>query len=146
LEPTRISTFILGGGHPFLRSADTNDAVIGELQQGIGRFYELWEQLAGSVSEVERQAILANDPDALIACLLADRVERGWDWGLGRMTMPCLVFAGELDAPTRDLAQQAATAMPQATFLSLQGCDHSSAAEPNDPLLSRMRSLLSSAG
>ena len=64
----------------------------------------------------------ANDFQALIALVSGDW-SRGFEEVLPTMTMPVLVFVGETD-PFYSGARKCAKSIPNATFVSFPGLDH----------------------
>lgn len=64
-----------------------------------------------------------SDMDALIACRRRRFLTLGFKGTLGRMTMPCLLYAGDAD-PIFDAVKTAAASMPSAEFFSLPGYGH----------------------
>jgi pimeloyl-ACP methyl ester carboxylesterase len=60
---------------------------------------------------------------------------------LPRMTMPCLLFAGEAD-PIYPLVRECARQIPQVTFVSLPGLGHSEARRRSDLVLPHLTRFL----
>jgi pimeloyl-ACP methyl ester carboxylesterase len=98
--PERIASFILGGGNPFVR-VKTADANIALFSQGIESWVVGVVEQGGRrrLAEPLRARALANDPEALIALSRAWREDPDLTLGLPRMTMPCLLYAGDQDGP-----------------------------------------------
>jgi pimeloyl-ACP methyl ester carboxylesterase len=67
--------------------------------------------------------LLTNDVQALIAVRTQRLASPGFAAILPRMTMPCLVFAGEAD-PAYPANKEFVTRMPNATFFSVPGLGH----------------------
>ena len=82
--------------------------------------------------------LLANDLVALRA-LTQDRDDIADV--LPTMTMPSLIFCGELD-PRLAQARQAATEMPNAIFLGLPGCDHVGTTRRTEIIIPRIKAFL----
>jgi pimeloyl-ACP methyl ester carboxylesterase len=61
------------------------------------------------------------------------------------MTMPSLVYVGELDTFWREGLERCADQIPNATFVVLPGLDHQEALERGDVVLPHVRQFLSSA-
>ena len=90
------------------------------------------------LTPARRARLLANDLVALRA-LTRDRDDISDV--LPAMTMPSLVFCGELD-PRLAQARQAASEMPNASFLGLPGCDHLGTTRRTDIIIPRISALL----
>jgi pimeloyl-ACP methyl ester carboxylesterase len=144
LAPERIASFILGGNDPTDDGVEAADVFIPLLSQGM----EPWvvgvmEQGGGHrLAEPLRTRALANDPAALIALCRAWRLDPDLLPALTRMTMPCLLYAGDQDEPTHSRLQQVATQLPQAEFVSLPGLDHLGAVRDPEPILPYARAFL----
>jgi pimeloyl-ACP methyl ester carboxylesterase len=135
--PDRFRSFILGGAHPY---AEDMQPFRDLMPRNHDAFAAMVDQVFGSrLTPAMRTRMLANDLDALRA-LTQDR-ESNADV-LPSMTMPCLLFAGELD-PRFAQVRQCASSLPGATFFSLPGCDHGAVTERRDLVLPHLKSFLS---
>jgi pimeloyl-ACP methyl ester carboxylesterase len=85
-----------------------------------------------------RTRLLANDLEALRA-LTQDR-ESNADV-LPSMTMPCLLFVGELD-PRLAQVQQCASDLPNVTFFSLPECDHIGTSARSELVIPHLKAFL----
>jgi pimeloyl-ACP methyl ester carboxylesterase len=135
--PQRIDAFIIGGAHPY---AENTQAIRDRMPTDQAAYIAIAEQTYGALLTPARRArLLANDLVALRA-LSRDRDDMADV--LPTMTMPSLVFCGELD-PRLAQARQAACEMPNATFLGLPGCDHVGTTRRTEIIIPRIRALLS---
>ena len=134
--PERFNSFILGGAHPY---AENTQAIRDRMPNDPAAFAAGIEKTYGALLTPARRArLLANDLDALRA-LTTDRDDIADV--LPTMTMPSLIFCGELD-PRLAQARQAASEMPNATFLGLPGCDHVGTTRRTEIIIPRIRTFL----
>jgi pimeloyl-ACP methyl ester carboxylesterase len=134
--PERFNSFILGGAHPY---AENTQAIRDRMPEDPAAFAAGLEKTYGTLLTPARRArLLTNDLVALRA-LTRDRDDISEV--LPAMTMPSLVFCGELD-PRLAQARQAASEMPNASFLGLPGCDHLGTTRRTDIIIPRISSLL----
>ncbi len=134
--PQRIDAFILGGAHPY---AENTQAIRDRMPTDHAAYIAIAEQTYGALLTPARRArLLANDLVALRA-LTRDRDDIAEV--LPAMTMPSLIFCGELD-PRLAQARQAASEMPNATFVGLPGCDHYNTTRRTDVIIPGIRALL----
>jgi pimeloyl-ACP methyl ester carboxylesterase len=112
---SRCRSLILGGADPGQGdpiNPDRTRAWIAAIDQAFG------PRLTAAL----RARLQQNDVEALIASRSVAE-HRGLEEALPRMTVPCLLFAGDAD-PRHAVAEVAATRLPRATFVSLPGLDH----------------------
>ena len=134
--PERFNAFIIGGAHPY---AENTQAIRDRMPADPAAFAAGLEKTYGALLTPARRArLLANDLVALRA-LTQDRDDIADV--LPTMTMPSLIFVGELD-PRLAQARQAASRMPNATFLGLPGCDHVGTTRRTDVILPRIKAVL----
>ena len=134
--PERFNSFILGGAHPY---AENTQAIRDRMPNDPAAFAAGIEKTYGALLTPARRArLLANDLDALRA-LTTDRDDIADV--LPTMTMPSLIFCGELD-PRLAQARQAASEMPNATFLGLPGCDHVGTTRRTEIIIPRIKTFL----
>jgi pimeloyl-ACP methyl ester carboxylesterase len=134
--PERFNSLILGGAHPY---AENTQAIRDRMPTDKAAYIAIAEQTYGVLLTPARRArLLANDLDALRA-LTQDRHDIADV--LPTMTMPCLIFCGEFD-PRLAQARQAASEMPNATFLGLPGCDHVGTTRRTDIIMPRIKTFL----
>ena len=62
---------------------------------------------------------------------------------LAAMTMPCLLYAGELDEPYYSDSKAAAAQLPNATFVGLPGMNHGDVGAAAELLVPHIRTFLS---
>ncbi len=138
--PHRIDAFIIGGAHPY---AENTQAIRDRMPKDPAAFAAGLEKTYGDLLTPARRArLLANDLDALRA-LTQDRDDIADV--LPTMTMPSLVFCGELD-PRLAQARQAASGMPNAAFLGLPGCDHVGTTRQTGIIIPKIKALLRELG
>jgi pimeloyl-ACP methyl ester carboxylesterase len=129
--PDRVKTFIAYGGHPYPASADDR-AAVEEINAILQRGMQGWVDrmdAAGVLAQypnpdARRARLLAADPAALIAANIGSGTDPGSVAALSRLTMPCLLIAGQRDG-ANDLARQAARDLPNADFVSVGNIGHS---------------------
>jgi hypothetical protein len=87
--------------------------------------------------------VLANDPEALAAAWTAALAEGPVSEHLSAWRVRCLIFIGAADGDFLELAQHAASEIPDAEFLSLVGRDHYQAhTGQDDPVLAAVLRML----
>src|SRR6201985_792204 len=134
--PERFNSFILGGAHPY---AENTQAIRNRMPTDQAAYIAIAEQTYGTLLTPERRTrLLANDLVALRA-LTQDRDDIADV--LPTMTMPSLIFCGELD-PRLAQARRAAAEMPNAAFLSLPGCDHVGTTRRTDIIMPKIKTFL----
>ena len=91
----------------------------------------------------EKEAFLANDVLALVAItkFWSSSLQAVTDQELSLVSVPCLVFCGELD-PTYVGAKKAASHMPHAKFVPLPGLDHVQTFLRSDLVLPHIKKFL----
>jgi pimeloyl-ACP methyl ester carboxylesterase len=139
LAPNRFNSFIIGGAHPFVENLQ---ALRDLMPRNRREFATAMDQLFGDRLPAMRSRFLINDLDALQA-LTQDR-ESNAD-GLPLMTMPCLLFVGELD-PRLARVRECASALQNPTLLTLPECDHFTALVRSDLVIPHMKAFLSKVG
>lgn len=121
----RVHTFILGGMHPYGRQLPPGSRLDGS--DPVAFVNALMGRLGVNQTAMPpeiRAELFANDFQALAAAQqdFPSLVEV-----IPAMTMPCLLYAGENDATYYAKTQVCAQHLPNATFFSLAGLDHSAA-------------------
>lgn len=141
----RFRSFILGGQHPYripAASAQDNVARYKTLVTDPEAFLMGQEKTLGrALTKEERNATLANDAEALVACLTAFG-----DWFLTDeevllISVPCLLYYGELDR-SYARAKEIAGYLRNATFVSLPGLDHMPGFVRSDMALPHIKKFL----
>jgi pimeloyl-ACP methyl ester carboxylesterase len=155
--PERFESLILGGAvYPLGGKTDAEDNILLSISEALditlneapARAMEAYivmrENKFGPIPPVLRTRFLINDPRALVAVNRAHRQEVSprADEVLPRMTLPCLVFVGDAD-PRLTAAEECASLMPGATFLSLPGLNHLDAYVRSELVVSPIRDFLS---
>jgi len=143
--PDRVNAFIIGGGSPYpsvARPEALQQHQRAQLESlaasGVEAIPGIWGvPLPPSL----RARLLTNDVQALIAVRTQRLVSPGFAAILPRMTMPCLVFAGEAD-PAYPRIQEFVTLMPHATFFSLPGLGHADTFFRSDLVLPHVTQFL----
>lgn len=135
--PDRISGLISLGGSPRKQEGQYErvffDGYLDALKSGdIAAFAD-----GTGVDPATRAAFVANDPLALAALFeYTDLHDSGVsDEALARMELPALLMAGTRDEPRFSEAREAAEAMPNATFVALEGRTHGQTLFPNEEIL-----------
>lgn len=138
--PGRFNSLIFGGSHPY---SEDMQAFRNLLPRNPDSFARLIDQLfrAGLPSAM-RQRWLTNDLEALRAATQdrASNVE-----ALASMTMPVFLYVGDLD-PRLPKVEQCRSMLPDATFLTLPGCDHLGAFMRSDLVIPHVKAFLSNVG
>jgi pimeloyl-ACP methyl ester carboxylesterase len=126
----RFRSFILGGASPYRSEAEIK--VEKELMEGMKMLLNdpeaallRREQMMGRpLTSEERDAVLANDAEALIAVVTSIRdMPPLTDHELSLISVPSLLFCGDLD-PRHSGVKESVNHIPKATFISLPGLDH----------------------
>jgi pimeloyl-ACP methyl ester carboxylesterase len=128
--PQRLSGLVIGGaasaGSAFPTEPGKEDPLLAVLGRGLG---ELVKLLGEWVTPAFERRLLANDTAALIACR-QERLTCGtYSHMVGNITVPTLLYAGTAD-PVHDPAQQTASEIPGAKFMSLPNLNHQAAFQP----------------
>jgi pimeloyl-ACP methyl ester carboxylesterase len=139
LAPNRFNSFIFGGAHPY---AENLEALRDLMPRHPGGFATVMDQFFGGRAPAMHSRFLTNDLDALQA-LTQDRKFNADV--LPSMTMPCLLFAGELD-PRLAKVKECASALPSSTFFTLPECDHFTVLLRSDLVIPHIKAFLSKVG
>jgi pimeloyl-ACP methyl ester carboxylesterase len=128
--PERMASFIAYGGHPYPPSpadlvfiAEINATLLRGMQAWVDRMDTRGVFRAYPNARARRARLLGADTAALIASNTAAGDDQGAADALSRLTMPCLLIAGDRD-DTNDLARRAARELPTADFVSVSGIGH----------------------
>jgi pimeloyl-ACP methyl ester carboxylesterase len=117
LHPGRVGALIINSAHPFAQD-------LGAIREAISGGIEPWlahvDALGGQLSEQARARLLANDLDALRACIATDRPDSSA--ALPAVRAPILAIAGSLDPECQAVRKLAAATGGQ--FFSLEGRNH----------------------
>jgi pimeloyl-ACP methyl ester carboxylesterase len=129
---SRFSSLILGGINPMNYTPETekqfwNGVVTGHeiaIEQGMAAYIAYTEKRQGRPYDQRFIPIaMANDPRALLQMTRRLADGQGVEEILPAINVPCLVFAATADAFYPG-AKEAASLMPNATFVSFPGLDH----------------------
>lgn len=111
---------------------------------GMPDFVRRWSEFRGRpVDAPTAAAFLANDAEALAAYFEQAGSEAGIDESrLAELTTPTLVMAGTADRDRFADSQRAASIMPHARFVALDGRGHADTLAPTAPVLAEIRRTL----
>ena len=135
----RFRSLIIGGQHAFAQSMEEmRELARFGIDHGPIAFADMCEADFGILSAEEKEQMLAQDFSALLASA-QDRADLSD--ALPKISLPCLLFAGEKD-PVHTLARECASRIPRGSFVSLPGLDHLGAIVNRDLVVSIVRSFL----
>lgn len=142
----RFHSLIIGGMHPYPLDAVNLEDRIRRIGDGGMEGYVADMESGGDVISPERKAqLLANDPQAIIGASLGLKNRPDLSPALPSMTMPCLVYCGDADG-LHVGTSECVKHMPNVTWVSLPGLDHSQAMERSDLVLPHVQKFLVKAG
>ena len=137
--PERLRGLIVGGMDAYERRLSQSSFIDGtDGDAFIGALMHHWNTSLDKLSPYQREELLANDFRALVA---ARNDEPSMEDILPRMTMACLLYAGDRDAYFSG-AQRSARIIPNATFVALSGLDHGAAFHKSDLILPQVVEFL----
>jgi pimeloyl-ACP methyl ester carboxylesterase len=134
--PEHVHALIIGGANP--HQIAPPDPFLPALTQGAEAIPGLW---GVPMAQSLKARLSANDVQALIAYRTQRLATPSFAEIIPRMTMPCLVFAGEAD-PVYPANKEFVTRMPNATFFSLPGLNHPEAYFRSDLVLPHITQFL----
>ena len=138
----RFHSLIIGGMHPYPLDAIGLSDRIKRIKTGGMEGYVADMESGGDTISAERKAqLLANDGQAIIAASLGLKNRPDLSHVLPAMTMPCLVYCGDADG-LHVGASECVKHMPNVTWVSLPGLDHSQAMERSELVLPHVRGFL----
>jgi pimeloyl-ACP methyl ester carboxylesterase len=139
--PERFRTMIPAGASPYPISPGAPDLTMPMLEQGVTGLRVAFQDYLSPALEPR---LRASDMVALIA-LRRRRIRiESLEGSLRRMTMPCLLYAGDADL-IHDAVRSAAASMPNASFFTLPGYNHIQAMMEAHSVLPRVMAFLRSA-
>ena len=142
----RVHSLIIGGMHPYPLDAVGLDAAVERIRTGGMAGYVADMESGGEAISPERKAqLLANDPQSIVGASLGLKNRPDLSYVLPTMTMPCLVYAGDADG-LHVGAAECVKHMPNVTWVSLPGLDHSQAMERSEMVLPHVREFLKEVG
>ncbi len=141
----RVSSLILGGASPFAAPFTTVEEfpLFQLLQLGMEGMVEALEEEDPDiwVSDGERARWLASDASALSVAMRTHlSIPELEDSELQTIRVPTLIYCGTNDDP--EPKQRAASAMPDATYVALDGLDHAAAINRSDLVLPHIAAFL----
>ncbi|MCY3545204.1 MAG: alpha/beta fold hydrolase [Chloroflexi bacterium] len=138
----RFHSLIIGGMHPYPLDAVNLEDRIRRIRSGGMEGYVTDLAADGDVISPERKAqLLANDPEAIIGASLGLIQRQDMSPVLPTMTIPCLVYCGDADG-LHVGAAECVKRMPNVTWASLPGLDHTQAMERSELVLPHVRAFL----
>lgn len=142
--PQRVRSLILGGIGPQGKSSDGSHPVLKLVEAGPQAFIAQLEK-GGPMSAEDKVRLMGMDWEAAVAMNRSPWPDLAAD--LPAMTMPVLVFLGELDGlwPPA-VTNKAYGALPNVTFLVLPGLDHTRALRRSDLVLPHVKEFLVGVG
>ena len=144
-ETHRVLSLTLAGQSPYAFRPDSAgvQAVSRAFSEG-RRMSDFVEALGGfgGMDEATKRWTLENDFEALRAAWTAAIEEGDVAQSLRAWNFPCLVYAGSEDVDFYEDARRAASEIPGATFMTLQGQGHLEAHGNVDNVLPQIRKLI----
>ena len=141
----RFHSLIIGGMHPYPLEAVNLEDRIRRISEGGMEGYVADMESGGDVISHERRAqLLANDPQAIIGASMGLINRPDMSPILPMMAMPCLVYCGDADG-LHVGAAECVKHMPNVTWVSLPGLDHSQAMERSEMVLPHVQDFLAKA-
>lgn len=138
--PHRFNSFIFSAAHPY---AEDLQPFRDFMPRSADAFATMVDQAFSSrLTPAYRARLLANDLEALRA-LTQDRASNADV--LLTMTMPCLLFVGELD-PRLAQVKKCVSELSNATFFTLPECDHIAGLARSDLVIPHIKAFLSKVG
>jgi len=153
-HPSRFSAYIIGGQAPYRSQSSGEEQLETTAQtmfrlgreegpEAVIRFLEQW--LGRPYLPEEKERIRRNDYTAL--SILWQQLHSSSEWDaprdlLPRITVPCLLYAGDQD-PTYAGVKDAATHISNAQFITLSGLRHSPAYNQSEYILPQVQQFLS---
>jgi pimeloyl-ACP methyl ester carboxylesterase len=141
--PDRVLSLVLGGADPFQPDAGPieEDAWLRLFRQGMPTFVADWERRDPNMPAIMRERWLALDGQAMAAAQEAGLTAPSLEDLLPTIETPTLIYYGTEDYPDR-LPERAASAMPNATVVALEGLNHSQAIRRSDLVLPHVVAFL----
>lgn len=140
--PERVYSLLIGGMHPYSLNYEMLDCRANDLKSGIEAYIATWEAQEGPLEPEFKARLLVNDAKALYASTIEYRDWTGIADVLPKMTMPCLLFAGEEDSFVYAGVQECVQHMPNVTLASFPGLNHSQCFWRGDLVLSHVKKFL----
>lgn len=138
----RVLSLVIGGQQPYAWPESpitraVTEGLVASTSEGMEGLVRALEVFWGvRFPEPRRARWLGNDPAALQAAWEAALAEGPVSENLRVWQVRCLIFIGEGDTDFLDQARQAATEIPDAEFIAVEGLDHYGAhTDRDDPVL-----------
>ena len=142
---SRFHSLIISSMSPYKRPKVERDVAIAQYNKGVEAILSD-RRAEGDLTLEEEDRIRANDPLAQAASLTAVRDFPDQVDTLKYMTMPSLVYVGELDTFWREGLEKCVGDIPHATFVLLPGLGHQEALERGDIVLPHVEKFLTDVG
>ena len=137
--PARVHSLIIGSVHPYSRQLPASSRLDGTDPEAFAAaFLDRLGLNPATLPADIREELLANDFQALAA---AQQDRPSLEEILPTMTMPCLLYIGEADRSFSQV-QTCTKHMPNVTFVSFPGLNHSEAFYRADVVLSHITTFL----
>jgi pimeloyl-ACP methyl ester carboxylesterase len=141
----RLSSLIAGGANPWWEPPEPEEQQLYRwMANGMEAFVAEWEREIGPLPPGTRERWLAGDAEALRAAMRAPGRSSELLDALPRMTIPVLLYVGTNDNP--EPVELAARAIPNCTFVPLEGLNHPEAFRRSDLILPHVTDFLSALG
>jgi len=129
--PDRFNALIIGGNGLSERDSEVEVEDSKKAIEGYKRYKELVEKYqeegrSEDIPEWRRRTLPSTDFDAMIAYRSYFENIGMADY-LPKLSIPCMIYAGENDTYTHSLAKKCAEIMKNAEFISLEGLSHAEA-------------------
>jgi pimeloyl-ACP methyl ester carboxylesterase len=145
-HPDRVSALVVTGYSPFAAAGDEAAemaAWVTDLQAGIEGFVTGYERRHGILPDEARARWLANDGEALAACVASMIAESDGSQvaDLPTIQTPIMLLVGTKE-PFAEHARAAANLLPRSMFVPLAGLDHVQTFFRSDLVLRLVRGFL----
>ena len=147
--PERVSALIVGGASHRPQTGALDRIFFPGLvdtieMEGIESALDRWSERHGrAIDPAVRQALLRNDPRALVAYLRQTDRDPGFDdTVLSRVQLPVLLFAGNHDRERLADSRAAQAILPRAELIVIANSDHESALQHIDEVVRHVRRFL----
>ena len=140
----RFHSLIIGGmsALPSLNAFDPQQQA-DVLRRGMEAYVAAAEEQEGPMPDDRKAVLLANDPEALAASVLAPRGTDGIEDILPKLNLPCLLYCGDADGFYAG-AKESAALIPGAVFATIPGLDHGQTSRASDMVLPHVTKFLKS--
>ena len=140
----RFHSLIIGGmsALPSLNAFDPQQQA-DMLRRGMEAYVAAAEEQEGPMPDDRKAVLLANDPEALAASVLAPRGTDGIEEVLPKLNVPCLLYCGDADGFYAG-AKESAGMIPGAEFVTIPGLDHGQTSRASEQVLPHVVRFLKS--